>query len=60
MNLTEVGAQKSIQHSPDIEGRLIAALRVPLRREWRRRFRALSRQCPQRRRDLRIASAIVS
>ena len=55
MNLTEVGAQESVQHAPNIEGRLIAALRVPLRREWRRRCRALRRQRPQRRLDLRIA-----
>ena len=51
MNLTEVGAQESVQHGPDIEGRLIAALRVPLRWEWRRRCRAtrigaLPRQSP--------------
>ena len=55
VDLTEVGAQESVQHRPDVEGRFVAALRVPLRGEWRRRCRALRRQRPQRRLDLRIA-----
>ena len=60
MNLTEVGAQESMQHGPDIERRLIAPLGVPLRWEWRRRCRALGRQRSQRRSICVSHSAILS